>query len=234
MSLSSKVIYFVLFVLLLVHPHFITGHIFSLPQAFAQSLVTFVLVGIASVVYLLHTYEIWKKKKAELELLDSSDKLVEAYEYIGTVNRRLPLLKEVTTGVLNRSKKSKKSKKKIIEDLLATATISLAHASWGTFRFVEVAHNRTLHEFVHISKDTRNPRYKIDNKKLFTLRNHANRIFKIDDLYVLSTSDTRNFIQCFFIFPKGENNIKDESPTLQAIVDQAQLLYQYIYIKSAH
>ena len=236
MSFLTKIIYTILFILLLIHPHFITGHVFSIPRAFAQSIITLILFIIAFVVYVSHKRAIKKKEEVELDLLNSSSKLVEAYEYIGTVNRRLPLLNKVTTGVLKKSKQSKKSRKKVFEDLLAMATVSLAHASWGVFRFVEISHSRTIREFEHLTNDLKDVDVKIDNKTLLAiaLSGQSHQVLQIDNLCILPTSDTKSPIQCFFIFPQGEVNINVEFSTLQAVIDQVQLLYQYVYTKDTN
>lgn len=52
---------------------------------------------------------------------------------------------------------------------------------------------------------------------------------RIDDLFVLNTSDNKADIQCFLFFPKGGNDIETEYSVLQTIVDQAQLFYEYLY-----
>ncbi|MFH1335509.1 MAG: hypothetical protein ABII96_03240 [Candidatus Zixiibacteriota bacterium] len=58
--------------------------------------------------------------------------------------------------------------------------------------------------------------------------NGKDHIKKIGDLNVLSTTDKKEKIQCFLIFPEGENKLDTEYSILQAIVDQAQLFYKYL------
>ena len=233
MSSTTKIIYGLLFVLLIIHPHFITGHVFYVSQAFAQSLATLVIIGIAVVVYLLHHRDIRKreleKHQFETELQISSTKLSEAYEYIGEVNNRLPLLTNVTTNLLNQTKRNKKGKKEILETLLATATVSLAHSSWGIFRFIEIEKERTVKEFVYTTKNYVLLKSKIGNNKLLKYERQNDGIIKIDGLFVLPTSDREALVQCFFIFSNGDKKVKDKLSTLQAIVDQAQLLHKYLY-----
>ena len=96
MTRLTKIIYAILFVASLFHPHIITGHIFSLPRAFAQSFTTLVILELAYIIYLLNQREIRLRERRialiekELEILDK--KLTDSYNYIGQVNRRPPLL----------------------------------------------------------------------------------------------------------------------------------------------
>src|SRR3989344_5226058 len=232
MSRFTKTIYLLLLILLIAQPHFITGHVFFIPQVFAQSLANVLLIGIAYGVYRMHRKDIERKQREKeqmeqaLEL--SSSQLSDAYRYIGSINRRLPLLKAVTTGLLAQPKRYKNGKRLIFEELLATAVVSLARAPWGVFRFINTNTGRTEREFIHTAKNYLLLKTTISNKKLLNA-NEMQWLEKIDGRYVLPTSDFEAAIRCFFIFSEGENNIENEKSTLQAIVDQAQLFYQYLY-----
>src|SRR3989338_4562982 len=135
MTLFTKITYLILFILLILHPHFIQNHIGFFAPAYAQSLTTLVIVGLGYGLYLLHKKDVDRREE---EIKISTDKLVEAFKYIGEVNWHLPLLKNLTTDLLHRKWQLSKEKKNIFNELLGLAVISIARAEWGLFRFVDM------------------------------------------------------------------------------------------------
>ncbi len=230
MNYLTKVVYFVLFILLIIHPHFITGHVFYLPQAYAQSLASLLILLTALIVYKLHQAELRKitteKQRLEKQLHLSTDRLLSAYQYIGLVNRRLPLLNQVTTKLLNRSYATKKSRRVIMTELLATAAVSLARSSWGIFRFIEINSSKVVSEFV-FSK-TKSIKINLSNSNLLSLTNKIN-FTRQTKFQIFRTSDRNSIIQCFLILPKEVELKQHDISILQSLVDQAQILYQYLF-----
>ncbi|OGL87607.1 hypothetical protein A3I42_03700 [Candidatus Uhrbacteria bacterium RIFCSPLOWO2_02_FULL_49_11] len=231
MSTIVKVVYFLLFLGLVVLPHFIVRDILFLPQAYAQSLGSLVLVCIGLLLYYLHE---WDLRRMEKKLEVSTDKLNNAYTYLGTVNRRLPLLKNVTTDLLRKSDPEKNKKKEVFESLLATVVTSLIHADWGMFRFIDVGNTNTVREYIYTHKNYVLLKTEIGNQDMLDMRGSTGHVHELQDLYVLHTSDATTSLPCFLIFPKGGNNIDDVLPVIQSIVDQAQLFYKYYYPTAEH
>lgn len=231
MTQVTKIIYLLLFILIVLIPHLGIGHFFPIPERYAQSAVTVVLFAVAYIVYLLHRRDLREteeeKKELENKFSFSSKNLNDAYQYIGSVNRKLSLLGAVSTNLLDRPKKTEKGRRLIFEELLMTAVATLAHSSWGMFRFIQVAHGRTEKEFTHTTRGYILLKSKISNEELLQTLRVPGRIAEIGDVQTISTSDRDAPVQCFLIFAKGENNIEAEISALRAIVDQAQLFYKY-------
>ncbi|OGD24284.1 hypothetical protein A2Z10_02670 [Candidatus Azambacteria bacterium RBG_16_47_10] len=232
MTRFTKIIYILLFILIVLTPHLGIGHLFSIPERYLQSLVTLALFAVALCVYLLHQRDIRRKdeekQKLENRFSFSSKKLNDAYQYIGSVNRKLSLLSAVGTDLLKKPKETKKGRRVILEELLMTAVTTLGHSSWGMFRFIHTATGRTEQELVHIARGYILLRSTVSNNELLQTRQVSGNLAGIGDLHVISTSDRSAPVQCFLIFAKGKNNIEDEISTLRAIVDQAQLFYTYL------
>jgi hypothetical protein len=112
---------------------------------------------------------------------------------------------------------------------LSIATSTIARSDWGIFRFVNVGKQTTVKEFSYTSKNYILLKTKVGNRELLELFNTKENFKAIGDLFVVNTSDNKADIHCFLIFPKGETNIETEYTILQAIVDQAQLFYKYLY-----
>ena len=234
MTLFTKIAYITLALLLIVHPHIIKGHTFSIPQAFAQSLVNLLIGAVAFAIYLLHLYDMERtnleKQKIEQALEVSSERLNDAYRYIGQVNQRLPLLKSLTTELISQPRQGKKAAKAILEDLLTTAVVTLAKSNWGFFRFIEIESAKTIKEYYHITGRCLLFRARIGNRELVKLAEDEQRYHVIDDSYVIATSDRSASVRCIFVFakPVHEEALKRDHSLVQAIVDQAQLFYKYL------
>ncbi|MFA4819012.1 MAG: hypothetical protein WC621_04160 [Patescibacteria group bacterium] len=232
MSKITKIVYVVLFIILLLMPHF-SRHVGDISQAYVESIVMLVIFGIAYLTYFLNKYELRKHeeqtRKLEQNLQISEQKLLESFEYIGTVNRRLPLFKNLSSDLLDNNQFTKKYKKGIFDNLLATAVISIAQAKWGVFRFVEVAKQRTVREFIFAPKNYVLLTQRIGNKDLIVCRNDDSNIKKVGNFYIIPTSDQVALIQNFLILPQSDTDFGEEYPILRAITDQAQLFYKYLF-----
>lgn len=226
MTRTSKIVYLVLILFLVILPFLITKPVLFFQESHAEALTILIILGLA---YLVHLYDVRlkerEKRSLEKELEISVEKLNESFKYIGLVNRRLPLLKNLTTELLS---KSREKNRIIFEELLSMATSTIARSDWGIFRFIRVSKQCTVKEFYYTSKNYILLKTKIGNKDLLDVINRKQNFKKIGDLIVLNTSDNKADIQCFLFFPEGENDINTEYSVLQAIVDQAQLFYEYL------
>jgi hypothetical protein len=227
MTKISKIVYIILILLLVILPFLITKTILFFPESHAEALTILVILGLA---YLVHLYDVRLKEKEKQSLekkLDISiEKINESFKYIGLVNRRLPLLKNLTTELLS---KSSEKNRIIFEELLAIAIATIAKSDWGMFRFMKVSDQKTVKEFCYTSKNYILLKTKVGNKELLEMANSRQNLKEVGDLLILNTSDNKADVQCFLIFPKGGNDVKTESSVLQAIVDQAQLFYKYLH-----
>lgn len=234
MSLTTKIAFFILFLVILVEPHFITGHVLSLSEEFAESVASLLVLGLAYGVYALHRRDA-KRKEEQVRQLEqegriSQEKLIEAFEYIGVVNRRLPLLQKLTSDLLANDKGNDRARKDLFQRLLTLAVTSVAKAEWGMFRFLGSEQEQTVKEFTYASRHFLLLKTNISNKELLQTRAQKKNIREIGELCVIPTTDQEMPVQGYLVFPKPKGaDLGDEAAVLQAIVDQAQLLYRYLY-----
>ena len=153
MRLVTKIAFFILFLVILVEPHFITGHVFSLPEEFAESVASLLVFGLAYGVYALNRRDA-KRKEEQVRQLEregriSQEKLIDAFKYIGVVNRRLPLLQTLTSDLLANEKGNDRARKDVFQRLLALAVTSVAKAEWGNVQ-IRGERARTDGEGIHV------------------------------------------------------------------------------------
>lgn len=199
-----------LFVLLAIHPHF-SDHLGPIPREYVESLTNLFLIGLAILLYRLYQRE---RDHFEQTLIHSA-------KYVGAVNRKLPLLKNLTTDLLIGGITTKNQKKAAFEMLLATAAGTVAGSEWGLLRFIETDTGRTVKEFVYTKDASPTLLPHIGNKSLIEATD--------TDYLSVSASERTATVKAFLIVPKDAHKIAQELPTLQAIADQAQLLFVYFH-----
>lgn len=228
MSSLTKIIYAALFAVLLLQPHLIQRHIFPSASPYVENAITVSVFALGFLTYLLHQHDL-KKKESENQRLGTKlktehAKLLESFEYLGLVNRRLPLLQNLTSDLLTDFKDIHREKKRIFEKLLNTAVVSIADAEWGLLRFVHEPKQRTLKEF-SFSRTNIAPAIQLGNKELLESQKHSIS----GDYSSIVSSDVSRPERCFLIIPKQNNLSEENLNILRAIVDQAHLFYAYIY-----
>lgn len=226
MSIFIKIIYTLLFISLLVQPHIIKTHISFLTSAYSQTISTVIIFLIAYFTYTFSRREI-RKKEAKLSIMDQ--KLLDSFKYIGIVNRRLPLLKNLTSNLLEKNKISKQEKKQIFQNLLATAVVSIAKVNWGFIRFIDTTSQKTAKEFIFINKNYIVLQKRIGNRELLDAKKQPTTVKELDNLWIIPTTEREAVIQGYLVFSKPSEPLDDERFIFQAIVDQAQLFYKYLY-----
>ncbi len=232
MAKVTNTIYALLFIALLFMPH-LSRHVGVVSQAYMESIAMLAIFGLAYLTYHLHNNELYKREERVRTLeehLDTSEKrLIESFQYIGSMNRKLPLLKNLSSDLLGRHQLTKKGKKSIFDALLSTAVVSIARVHSGMFRFVEVATGRTRKEFTLALEDAIGAVRKIGNRELLACRTVTGAFKSINGYYIVPASDQTASVQNFLIVAQAKTETEVEYPTLQAITDQAQLFYKYLF-----
>lgn len=232
MEKITKTVYILLFLTLLLMPHF-SGHIGAIPRPYVESLVMLFIFGLAYAAYRLNTYELHKRNERARTLEDhleiSEKRMIESLQYIGSINRKLPLLKNISSDLLQNNQPTKSGRKSIFAALLSTAIVSIAQARSGIFRFVEVTTGKTRKEFIFALENADSAAPKVGNRELLTHRAVVGALQQVGDYYVISASDKAAPVQGFLILSRVEMVAWVEYPILQAITDQAQLFYKYVF-----
>lgn len=220
MKAGTKLIYASLLLLLLAEPFLIYDSVFGIPESLVESIVLLVIL------ILLYLNYYFYQKDYNL----TNQKLIESYAYIGQVNRHLPLLKDLTSGILQNSKNSENQKKETFVKLLSIAAVSLAKVDWAIFRIINRQTYKTVREFMFTSGGVIVLTNKIGNKDLLLSRNTKGALKLSEMFWVYATSEEESEELCFLILPNAGTINLNEDFILQAIVDQAQILYKYLYI----
>jgi len=227
-------IYVFLFVALLAQPHVLRGHVLLLSSAWAQTLSTATILGAAATTYVLHRMSLRRAERRRATLQEekqrANEKLLDSFRYIGTVNRRLPLLQEVTTDVLRETPPTIRGRRAALQRLLRLAVVTTARAPWGHLRFVDRRSGRTVGELDLAREGSHGPQSPIGNADLLTLEaspDHACE--RPGRVHVRWSTDRWAPHQTFLILGPHAADAHAVD-TLQSLLDQAHVLFAYFAI----
>lgn len=217
----SPYIFGVLVIGLTLHPYVLQMTLHSAWLPYVEGVVNLLIVAFGALVYYLY----------ERERRVSESRLLEASKYIGAVNRKLPILKEITTDLLAGDMTSAKQKAKVFQKLVGLAAVTIAKSDRGLMRFIDIETGRTVKEFRYALKSGHvSAAESIGNKELLACETQAyKRQNPSPNRLVIATSDRAAPIRAFLVIHNVRERIAGEIHTLQAIVDQGQLLWRYLF-----
>lgn len=213
-------IYGVLIVGLFFHPHF-SAHVGATLRPYIEGITNVLIVGLG-----IFTYYIYKREQREFE-----QRFLETSTYIGAMNRKLPLLQQITTNLLSGDMQTTKQITAVFQDLIGIASKTIAQSDCGLMRFVEIGSGRTVKEFWYTLGDARpDTPITIGNKELLDCKDSGNTIVSASaERLILATSDRAAPVRAFLVIPNVRDEIEKDIPILQSIVDQGQLLSRYVF-----
>lgn len=212
-------VYTVLIVGLFFHPHF-SAHIGPEWKPYIEGLANLIIVGIG-----ILTFYIYMREQREFE-----HRFLETSTYIGAMNRKLPLLQNITTDLLSNGFTTAKQKNGAFEALLSLACSTVAQSHRGLLRFVEVGTGRTVKEFQYSLEDQRpDSAVTIGNKELLLCDSSSTRVTRTALHLVIAATDRGTSIRAFLVIPDARKETAEHISILRSIVDQGQLFLEYVF-----
>lgn len=220
MQRIAPYIYAILIVGLFFHPHF-SAHVGPELKPFVEGLTNLVIVGLG-----ILTYYIYKREQREF-----GERFLETSTYIGAMNRRLPILQNITTDLISGGTVTAKQKAKLFQELIGIACATLAKSDAGLLRFVETATGRTVKEFWYtLGNKKADSIVLVGNKVLLRYGSSPKRAAMTENGYlIVSASDIAAPVRAFLVIPCSRKEISELIPMLRAVVDQGQLLSRYVF-----
>jgi len=232
-----SIVYLILFALAVFSPSLIKQGYFGLHEQRVEEALIF-LFGLAGIsIFMLYERLMEKKEKEHLAAQDACDRarreLVSSYQYIGSLNRQMDLLKKLA----NDTSVSIYEQDQLSKDLLDSLVRSAAGAMGGTpslLRVIRLDKLRTEHEVFHdISNGDRGKILHISNKELKNIHDErkAYHFFNADNLrFVAIPSDRNSGDHKAFLILKwnGEHEEAFDPSVLKVFVNQAELIYRVL------
>jgi hypothetical protein len=226
--------YLLLFMLAVFSPSLVNKDYFGIIEANVEELLIFLfgLSGIA--IFMLYERLMEKKEKENQEMQSACEsakkELVSSYQYIGSVNRQLEVLKKLVNDTSVSMYDQVKLSKDLLKSLVTAASVSFGGAP-TLLRFVHLEKLRTDREFVHPNGNTNVALpFKVSNKDLKNAHDlgEVTRITYEDKSLVLVPSDRRNGdLKAFLVVQDAsQEGVEFDASVLKVFVNQAELVYR--------
>lgn len=227
-----SLVYLVFFVLAVLSPSIYRSGYFGLSETALEE-VTIFLFGIAGLMTFSWyergmEYREREQQKIQNDYERIKGELVESYTYIGSLNRKLELLKSLANNASVSAGDAGRIEKELFEALAASASAAAGGTS-AVIRFLDVERLRTEREFLHQPDKTEPLRvHNKDLRALYERGKHHDYIMTDDGIEVLAiASDQKGKRKAYLLLPLSSADRADLDPSLlKVFVNQAELLYR--------
>lgn len=201
-------------------PHFIKGSMvagFSIPEDYEQSAIILTESFLGLIFYRFYRRRVYSLL-SEKEKIEKS--LKNTYAHIGKINNKIELLKNFIT-MYPANGLNKLSEKNSYEKLLSYMIVSVAKASEGFIRFVDIQSGKTLKEFSYNygNKNSSNS-IKLSNSLVASgeIDQATGKSIEIVESYYHESP-----IKCVLCFPRKEENF--DRSLLQLLLTHIHLMF---------
>lgn len=209
-------IYLAMFIFIVFVPDIVPENktIFFLREEQAEELLIFLLGFIAFLIFRFKENQSRKhlkeKNSIRKEAIQISKNLTDTYSYIGETNRKLEIIKNISTKLLDVSKLDDKKEKKIFGDILESIFI-LGKSKKFSIRFINLEDKKTQKEI----KSRKGLLLKISNDEIVegTYKKNLGFIEKKYHFIVISPKEIDNTISAIII-SKNNQQQKLEDPEI--------------------
>ncbi len=228
-----SLLYLLFFVLAVLSPSLYQQGYFGLSEATLEELTIFIF-GIAGLITFTGYERLMERRekeheKAQVDYQKAKAELIESYAYIGSMNRKIELLKKLANDTSLTLVDSKRLRKDLFHAIAANAC-SASGANAGLIRFVELSKLRTDREFHHHPDSTFV--FRVANRDLRNLHDqkvsHA-FVLSEDERQILVVPSDRNIgdMKAYLMLYLDAETIPEIDPSLlKVFVNQAEMLYR--------
>lgn len=215
-------IYLIIFVVMVFVPEIVRENFFGFEQKTVQELAIFFLGGLGFAFYLIKEKQLAKnqeeKARAQREASRMSKDLTSSYSFIGEINRKLEIFKNISLGLPIWSGFSLSREKKMFEYIMASIKI-LTKSDEYCLTFVN---KDSCEELLEI-KSKKTTKFGLTKKHCLEQRK---KYFETDHFIVaLSPEDIAGVICIVTIKKKVPAHTYDDPDILKAIASQSLFLY---------
>jgi hypothetical protein len=226
-----SIVYLIFFVLAVLAPSIHTRSLFGLSETRLEELTIFVF-GIAGLLTFATYERVMERRDREREQIDADydrakNELIESYAYIGSMNRKIELLKKVANDTSLASEKGRNHKE--LFQAVAENACAAVGAEGALIRFVHPDPIRTEAEFLHGTSSL--VQFKIANKDLIQLKrtdsSHAFVRSEDGKDILVVPSDHKESGRAYILLTFETEQIQElDVPLLKVFANQAEMLYR--------
>lgn len=217
-------IYLVIFVLTVFVPDLVTSGFWVVNEKATEELAIFLLCGTAFVIYLIKENRLEKNRSEKAAIQRDASRmskdLTSSYSYIGEINRKLEIFKNISLGMPIWSKIPKMKEREAFEYIMAAVKI-ITRADEYTLRFVEK-------DSLQIMLEIRSKRAVKIDLPVKTCLDEGKKYFETKEyMVIISPEELKGVVSILSIRKKNFTNSADDPDILKAICSQSLFLFMF-------
>jgi len=216
-------IYIIIFILAVLTPEIVNRDVGPIGQERIEGLVIFGLGIISFLVLLLKERQLSKSRNEKTKIQNEANKffkdLKDSYSYIGEINRKLDILKNIALGLPENSLLTP-SKEKEIYDSIIEAVRTLGKTSDFSIRFINMTSN-------NIEKEIKGKNNFSANIKNNMFTNNENCVAEVDKHMIICSPRSIDNISAWIVIAKKKNQISENIEILKALASQSLFLFAF-------
>jgi hypothetical protein len=217
-------IYLIIFILAVLTPEIVTKDFGPIGQERVEELIIFGLGVISFLVLLIRERQLSKSRSEKTEIQKEANKffkdLKDSYSYIGEINRKLDILKNITLGLPEDSSLTP-NKEKEIYDSIIEAVRTLGKTSNFSIRFINILSSNVEKEI----KGKKNFYAEIKNSLL--TNNKIKCTEEMDSYMLICSPRIIDNIRAWIIIARKKSQISENIEILKALASQALFLFAF-------
>jgi hypothetical protein len=217
-------IYIIIFILAVLTPEIVNRDVGLIGQERIEGLIIFILGIVSFLVLSLKERQLSKSRNEKAEIQSEANKifkdLKDSYSYIGEINRKLDILKNIALGLPENSSLTP-SKEKEIYDSIIEAVRALGKTSDFSIRFINIKSNNIEKEI----KGRINFYAKIKNSAFAS--NEITCVSEMDRYTLICSPRSIDNTNAWIIIAKKKNQISENIEILKALASQSLFLFAF-------
>ena len=223
-------LYLIIFILAIMIPDIIHGtDRLGLPHERIEELAIFLLGMFGFLAFIFKERQLKvqqrEREKGQQRLQQTAKDLIESYNYIGEINRKMDMLMHIGIGLSERTGLSKKREKEIYQSIIEAATF-LLKGKCATIIFFNTKINKIIKDCCLDEKCSNLDR----NEGFFAMDENVTIKFT-QDFVVFRSNKTINDIRAYLIiksFDEFQSRDNNNQEILKYLASQALFLYSYL------
>lgn len=217
-------LYLVLFIFAVFTPDIIQRDFPFIPEEKAEELIIFILGALAFLIFLQKEKQLFVKTKEKTKIqreasLTSRD-LADTYSYIGEINRKVDILKDIALGITEGPGLTAEKELAIYRSIIHAVQM-FSKSDHVSLKFINLKTNEIMKE----TKSNKRARRDVMNKKM----SQENKTFtESENVFFIRAPKPINDITACITIEKRNKNQKIEDPELiKALASQALFLFTF-------
>ncbi|MCX6765868.1 MAG: hypothetical protein NT136_02830 [Candidatus Moranbacteria bacterium] len=217
-------IYLIIFILAVLSPELIRQDFPLIDEERAEELAIFFLGTAAFLIYLIKEKQlIWnikEKQKIQKEASIISRNLTDSYSYIGEINRKMDILKNIALGLPESSVLTPEKEKEIYDSILH-ALYAFSKSKRIIIRFIDLSSHHTIKEV----KSNKKISCGSTNEEIVKRKE---RLIETDYYFLIKPPrDINNTTVCIAIAKQNKQQKLEDPEIIEALASQALFLFTF-------